>query len=168
LANLRSLHLAKFDFICFENFLSGLLATLSLPLITDFRLSEIRVHAGDLQNFIALHSDTIDTVVFKELGLTAPAKGAWSGLLGSLTRLKDVKLIDIRKPLKRGDCVRFEPKDEEDSTFERYVQWHLECDYCECCYGNEIRHCVFGVYRLGTDAKEDWTRGLELTAFGTS
>ena len=170
LANLRSLHLAKFDFIISENFLGGLLAALSLPLITDFHLSEILVHAGDLQNFIALHSDTIDTVVFNELNLTAPAEGAWSGLLGSLTRLKDVELIDIRKPLKCGHFVRFEPKDEEHSTFERYVQLGLECDYCECCYryGNEIHHCAFGVYRLGTNAKkEDWTRGLELMVAGS-
>lgn len=171
LANLRSLHLAKFDFIGFENFLGGL----SLPLITDFRLSEIVVHASNLQNFIALHSNTIDTVVFNKLHLTAPAKGAWSGLLGSLTQLKDVKLINIRKPLKCGYFVRFEPKDEEDSTFEskdeeystfeRYVQLDLECDYCECCYNHpsQIHHYAFGVYRLGTDAKkEDWTRGLEL------
>ena len=170
LANLRSFHLAKFNFRGSENFIGGLLTTLSLPLITKFRLSEIPVHAGDLQNFIALHSNTINTVIFNELNLTAPAEGAWSGLLGSLTRLKDVELINIRKPLKCGDFVRFEPKDGEDSTFERYVEVEMECDYCYCCiqFGNETYHWDFGIYRLGPVAeKEDWTRGLELMVAGS-
>jgi len=48
LANLRSLYLANFNFRGSENFLSDLLATLSLPLITDFGLLKILVHAGDL------------------------------------------------------------------------------------------------------------------------
>ncbi|OCK89746.1 uncharacterized protein K441DRAFT_699714, partial [Cenococcum geophilum 1.58] len=95
LANLRSLCLADFDFGGSENFLADLLATLSLPLITDFELSEILIHACGLQKFIALNKNTIKTVVFNTLDLSAPAEGAWSGLLRSLTRLKDVKLIDI-------------------------------------------------------------------------
>jgi hypothetical protein len=75
LANLRSLCLADFNFRGSENFLGDLLATLSLPLITDFELSKILVHAGDLRKFIALNSNTIKTVVFDELDLTAPARG---------------------------------------------------------------------------------------------
>ena len=76
LTNLRSLHLADFNFIGFNKFIGGLLATLSLPLITDFGLSEINIYASDLQKFIALHSDTIKTVIFNKLNLTTPRKGA--------------------------------------------------------------------------------------------
>ena len=174
LANLRSFHLAKFNFRGSEKFLGDLLATLSLPSITNFYLSDILAHAGDLQKFIALHSDTIDTVAFDGLDLTAPAKGAWSGLLGSLTQLKDVELIHIRKPLKCGHFVRFEPKDEEDSIFERYVQVDREYDDCGCliCFEFAERgtHWVLAEYRLGTDVEveeEDWTRGLGLMAAGS-
>ena len=95
LANLRSLCLADFNCRGSEKFLGDLLATLSLPLITDFELSNILVHARGLRKFIALNSNTIKTVVFDELDLSAPEEGAWSGLLRSLTRLKDVKLIHI-------------------------------------------------------------------------
>ena len=121
LANLRLLHLANFNFRGSENFLANLLTTLSLPLITDFKLTKIPVHSGNLQNFIALHSNTIKTVVFNKLDLTALVEGAWSRLLISLTLLKDVKLIRIRKPLKYGDFVRFEPKGKKNCIFWRYV-----------------------------------------------
>ena len=76
LANLRSLCLADFNFRGSEKFLSDLLATLSLPLITDFELSKILAHARGLQEFIALNSNTIKTVVFNKLDLSAPAEGA--------------------------------------------------------------------------------------------
>ena len=172
LANLRSLCLADFNFKGSENFLSDLLATLSLPSITHFELSKILAHASNLQKFIALHSDTIKSVEFDELDLTAPAKGAWSGLLSSLTWLKDVKLIYIRKPLKRGYFVRFEPKDTEYSTFERYVELDTTYDRCDCdlCFKRLDYYGAFAEYRLGTDAEkedEDWTRGLELMAAGS-
>lgn len=171
LVNLRSLCLADFNCRGSENFLGDLLATLSLPLITDFELSNILVHARGLRKFIALNSNTIKTVVFDELDLSAPAEGAWSGLLRSLIRLKDVKLIHICKPLKCGDFVRFEPEDECDSTFRRYVDWdgRYDCD-CDICleYAGQNLHRVFGEYRLGTDAKkEDWTKGLELMVAGS-
>ena len=171
LANLRSLHLADFNFRGSENFLTDLLATLSLPLITDFKLSKILAHTPGLQKFIALNSNTIKAVVFKELDLSAPAEGAWSGLLRSLTRLKDVELIHICKPLKCGDFVRFEPEDICDPTFKRYVDWdgRYDCD-CGICleFAGQNLHRVFGEYRLGTDAKkEDWARGLELMAAGS-
>jgi hypothetical protein len=172
LTNLRSLYLADFNFRGSKNFLGRLLTTLSLPSITDFGLSKVLVHADGLQKFIAVHSGTIRTVVFDELDLTAPAKGAWSELLDSLTLLKDVKLICIRKPLKCGHFVRFEPKDEEDSTFQRYVKLETEYDSCGCdiCleYEGQNLHWIFAEYRLGTDAKkEDWARGLELMMDGS-
>jgi hypothetical protein len=172
LANLRSLYLADFNFRGSKRFLGDLLATLSLPSITDFGLSKILVHADSLRKFIALHSGTIKTVVFDELDLTGPAKGAWSELLDSLTWLKDVKLIHIRKPLKCGDFVRFEPQDEEDSTFQRYVELDTDYDSCGCdiCleYAGQNLHWIFAEYRLGTDAeKEDWARGLELIMAGS-
>jgi hypothetical protein len=164
LANLRSLCLADFNFRGSENFLSDLLATLSLPLITDFELSRILAHARGLRKFIALNSNTIKTVVFSKLDLSAPAKGAWSGLLSSLTKLKDVKLIHIRKPLKCGEFVRFEPEDICDPPFRRY---DCVCDICLEHAGQNL-HRVFGEYSLGTDAgKEDWTIGLELMAAGS-
>ena len=171
LANLRSLCLADFNFRGSENFLSDLFATLSLPLITDFELSKILAHARDLREFIALNSNTIKTVVFNKLDLSAPAKGAWSGLLSSLTRLKDVKLIHIRKPLKCGEFVRFEPEDRCDPPFRRYVDWtgRYDCG-CDICleHAGQNLHRVFGEYSLGTDAKkEDWTKGLELMAAGS-
>ncbi|OCK99504.1 uncharacterized protein K441DRAFT_217341 [Cenococcum geophilum 1.58] len=171
LTNLRSLHLADFNFIGFEKFVGGLLATLSLPLITDFRLSEINIHASDLRKFIALHSDTIKTVVFNELNLTTPKKGAWSGLLNSLTQLKDVKLIHIHKPIQYHCFVRFEPEDICDPTFERCVDWYTQYDCgCDSCsdYAREDHHAVFGDYRLGMDVKKGvWTRGLKLMAAGS-
>ena len=172
LANLRSLHLANFNFEGSENFLGDLLATLSLPSITDFELSKVLVHADGLRKFIALHSGTITTVVFDALDLTAPAKGAWSGLLSSLTWLKDVKLIHISKPLKCGDFVRFESEGQKDSTFERYVELDVYYDGCGCdiCleYAGQNIHWVFAEYRLGTEAKkEDWARGLELMMAGS-
>ena len=110
--------------------------------------------------------------MFDELDLTAPENGAWSGLLSSLTWLKDVKLIHIRKALKYEDYVRFEPEDEKDSTFQRYVQLDTEYDSCGCdiCmeHAGQDLHGVFAEYRLGTDAKkEDWTRGLELMVAGS-
>ena len=171
LVNLRSLCLADFNFRGSEKFLADLLATLSLPLITDFKLSKILIHACGLQKFIALNSNTIKTVVFNELDLSAPVEGAWSGLLRSLTRLEDVKLIHICKPLKCGDFVRFEPEDTSDPTFQRYVDWDMRYDCgCDICleYAGQDLHWVFGEYRLGTDAKkEDWTRGLELMVAGS-
>ena len=168
LANLRSLCLADFNFRGSDDFLGDLLATLSLPSITDFKLSKALVHARGLRKFISLHSNTIKTVVFDELDLTAPAEGAWSGLLRSLFRLKDVKLIHIRKPLKCGDFVRFDIKD---STFQKYVDWDAfyDCD-CDICleYAGQNFHWSFAEYRLGTDAKkEDWTRGLGLMVAGS-
>ena len=171
LTNLRSLYLADFNFSGSEKFLADLLATLSLPLITDFKLSNILAHTRGLQKFITLNSNTIKTVVFKKLDLSAPAEGAWSGLLHSLTRLKDVKLIHICKPLKCGDFVRFEPEDRYDPTFQRYVDWggRYDCG-CNICleFAGQNLHRVFGEYRLGTDAKkEDWTRGLELMVAGS-
>jgi hypothetical protein len=171
LANLRSLTLADFNFRGSEKFLGDLLAALSLPLITDFRLLKVVVHASNIGKFITLHSNTIKTVVFDELDLTAPAKGAWSRLLSSLTCLEDVKLIHIRKPLKCGEFVRFEPEDSCDPTFQRYVDWdatyNCGCDICLEHAGQNL-HRVFGEYRLGTDAKkEDWTRGLELMVAGS-
>ena len=188
LANLRSLNLADFNFKGPENFLGDLLATLSLPSITRFRLSKITTHAGNVQKFIALHNGTIKTVVFDELDPIAPAKGAWSGLLSSLTCLKDVKLICIRKPLKNGYFVRFEPGNEykpenqgeyededeyeDEEIFRRYVKVYTEFDDCDCSlcmeFGNWDMHWIFAEYRLGTDAKkEDWTRGLELMVAGS-
>ncbi|OCK90928.1 uncharacterized protein K441DRAFT_679976 [Cenococcum geophilum 1.58] len=162
LANLRSLCLADFGFRGFEKFLGDLLATLSLPSITDFKLLEIILHSCDLQNFITLHSNTIKTVVFDKLDLTAPAEGAWSGLLSSLTLLKDVKLIRIREPLKCGDVVRFEPEVKNYYTFWRYVDWNTEYE-CDCDSSPS-----YAEYRLGTDTKkEDWTRGLELMMAGS-
>ena len=162
----------SFNFRGSEKFLGDLLATLSLPSITDFKLSKILVHSGDLQNFIALHSNTIKTVVFDELDPTAPAEGAWSGLLSSLTLLKDVKLIHIRKPLKCGDFVRFEPEVKRGCTFWRYVDWDMETDCdCDCdfCLGGmgQFHHWTYAQYRLGTNTKEDWTRGLELMVAGS-
>ncbi|OCK95587.1 uncharacterized protein K441DRAFT_658295 [Cenococcum geophilum 1.58] len=170
LANLRSLNLADFNFRDTEKFLGDLLATLSLPSITDFGLLKVLVHASDIGKFITLHSNTIKTVVFDELDLIAPAKGAWSGLLSSLTCLKDVELIHIRKPLKCGIYVRFEPEDEEDPTFHRYVELDTRYDECGCnmCQKYSDLHWSFAEYRLGTDAeKEDWTRGLELMVAGS-
>ena len=110
--------------------------------------------------------------MFDELDLTALAKGAWSGLLNSLTWLKDIKLIHIRKLLKCGFFVRFEPEDEKDAIFQRYLWLDTEIDDCGCniCleYAGQNFHWVFAVYRLGTDAKkEDWTRGLELMVAGS-
>ena len=172
LANLRSLCLANFDVPGSENFLGDLLATLSLPSITEFKLSNIVAHADDLRKFIALHSDIIKTVEFDELDLTAPARGAWSGLLSSLTQLKDVELILIRKPLKCDNFVRFESKDENKSIFKRYVWMDTYYDGCDCNYcldhSGQNYHLVFDEYRLGTDTKkEDWTRGLELMMAGS-
>ena len=170
LANLRSLTLANFNFRGSEKFLGNLLATLSLPLITDFELSKILAHANNIGKFITLHSNTIKTVVFDELDLTAPAKGAWSRLLSSLTCLKDVELIHIRKPLKCGFFVRFEPEDEKDPTFNRYVELDTSYDDCGCdiCQKRFDFHDIFAEYKLGTDAeKEDWTRGLELMVAGS-
>lgn len=171
LTNLRSLCLADFNFRGSEKFLSDLLATLSLPLITDFELLKILAHACGLQKFIALNSNTIKTVVFNKLDLSAPAKGAWSGLLRSLTKLKDVKLIHIRKPLKCGEFVRFEPEDICDPPFRRYVDWDGRYDcVCDICleFAGQDLHRVFGEYSLGTDAKkEDWAMGLELMRCGS-
>ena len=168
LTNLRSLHLADFDFIRIEKFVSGLLATLSLPSITDFGLLRINIYASDLQEFIALHSNTIKTVVFDDLNLT---KGAWSELLSSLTQLKDVKLIRIRKPKQYYDFIRFDSEDIYDPTFERYVDWYAQYDCgCENCsdYARDDHHAAFGEYRVGMDVKKgDWTRGLELMAAGS-
>jgi len=170
LANLRSLNLADFNFKGSQNFLGDLLATLSLPSITDFGLLKVLVHASDIGKFITLHSNTIKTVVFDELDLIAPAKGAWTGLLSSLTCLKDVELVHIRKPLKCGTYVRFEPEDEEDPTFNRYVKLDTRTDDCGCymCQKRCDFHWSYAEYRLGTDAeKEDWTRGLELMVAGS-
>jgi len=162
LANLRSLCLANFDFEGSENFLGDLLATLSLPSITEFKLSNILAHADDLRKFIALHSDIIKTIEFDELDLTAPARGAWSGLLSSLTQLKDVELILIRKPLKCDNFVIFE-------GFICVDTYYDGCD-CEICLdrSGEDHHMFFHEYRLGTDTEmEDWTRGLELMMAGS-
>jgi len=159
LANLRVLWLANFNIEGFENFLGNLLSTVWLPSITVFRLTKTLIHAGDVQKFIARHSITIKTVEFDELDLIAPANGAWSGLLRSLTLLKDVKLIHINQPLKCSIPVTFEPDDEEDSTFERCVELHKQYHHIRWVYSE---------YRLGTDVKkEDWTRGLELMMVGS-
>ena len=78
----------------------------------------------------------------------------------------------IRKPLKRGNFVRFEPKDEKDSTFQRYVELDTYYDSCGCdiCleYAGQNLHWIFAEYRLATDTeKEDWARGLELMMDGS-
>src|SRR5262249_15102567 len=145
------------------------LATLSLPSITNFRLWKLPVDADDLRKFITRHKDTIKTVEFGELDLTTPSSGAWSSLLSSLTSLKDdVELIRIRKPIKRGYFVTFEPENRFDSTFGRYV-WYDEYD-CDChdCLLPSPFAWSSREYRLGTRAKkEDWTRGLELMIAGS-
>jgi hypothetical protein len=139
---------------------------LSLPSITNFGVSKILAHADDLRKFIARHSNIIRIVVFHQLDLTGPAKGAWSGLLSSLTWLKDARLICIYKPLKSDETVSFESEDKD--SFERYVKmyFYYEDCWCGCCnkyYDADLDLHWSAEYMLGTDIKKaDWRRGLEL------
>ena len=156
LTNLRSLHLARF--MC--EFTKDLLSTLWLPSITDFELSDTAVTDDHLQGFIHRHSGTIKTVLLKCLDLRRNC--SWSGVLRSLTRLTDAKLICISYPVENGRLIQLGPGDEGYSTFNRYVMLDGSIGYCDCW--PEGPGCSVPVeYRLGTDAKrEDFTRGLKL------